>query len=107
MYLTYMFFYMLTNECGLDHTLNDFSTFCWYRGCWPMQYVYKTGDKFLYILRALNDAAIVWREGIENANGQVDQEGEWAKLSAQTGTTFAEIFQDITGFYALSQSEKV
>ena len=39
-YMSYMLFYMFTNECGLDHTMNDFSTFCWYRGCWPMQFLY-------------------------------------------------------------------
>jgi len=96
LYLTYMFFYMLTNTCGLDHTFNDFSTYCWYRGCWPMQFLYKSGDRFLYILRALNDAAIVWREGIAEANDPsiaLDAKQEkWAKLSAQTGTTLAEIF---------------
>ena len=76
-----------------------------------MQFLYKSGDRFLYILRALNDAAIVWREGIAEANDPSisleDKQEKWAKLSAQTGTTLAEIFQDVTGFYALTASEKV
>ena len=89
-YLSYMLWYMMTNECGLDHTMNDFSTYCWYRGCWPMQFVYQSGDKFLYILRALNDAGIVWKEGMSELRQNPDvayenEKDQIAKLSAQTG----------------------
>ena len=107
MYLSYMLWYMFTNECGLDHTFNDFSTFCWYRGCWPMQFVHKMGDKWLYVLRAVNDAAIVWKEGMMEIRSHPDktyemEEEEWSKLSAQTGQTMADIFQDVTDFYPLT-----
>ena len=97
LYLSYMIIYMATSECGLDKIFNDYSTYCWYKGCWPMQFLYKSGDKFLYILRALNDAAIVWREGIEefqkNPNKSYEQEEpEWGRLTAQTAMTLADIF---------------
>lgn len=105
-----MFFYMLTNSCGLDHTLNDFSTYCWYRGCWPMQLIYKSGDKFLYILRAINDAGIVWKEGIQELRKTPDlsyesEADEYSKLSSQTGQTLAQIVQDVTGFYPVTEQE--
>lgn len=88
---------MFTYECGLDHIFNDFATFCWYRGCWPMQFLFESGDKFLYILRAINNAAIVWKEGIQQFSKEQDmpyedQHKEWAKLSAQTGQTLSDIF---------------
>ena len=87
MYMSYMLWYMFMNECGLDHTFNDFSTYCWYRGCWPMQFVYKSGDKLLYILRAVNDAGIVWKEGISDMRQHPElayesESDQIAKLSA-------------------------
>lgn len=77
-YLSYMLWYMVTNECGLDHTFNDFSTFCWYRGCWPMQFLHKMGNQWLYVLRTINDAAIVWKEGMKEikAKGDIPYESE-------------------------------
>ena len=93
-YLSYMLWYMFQHDCGLDHIMNDFSTFCWYRGCWPMQMVYNSGDKFLYILRAMNDAGIVWKEGIQELRKHQDmsyesESDEYSKLSSQTGQTLA------------------
>ena len=110
MYMSYMLLYMFTNECGIDHLLNDVSTFCWYRGCWPMQFVYKSANKFLYILRALNDAGIVWKEGIGKMRDHPDiayedESNEIAKLSVQTGQTLAQIFTDITGFYPITEQD--
>lgn len=108
-YLTYMLMYMFSNDCGIDHLANDFCTYCWYRGCWPMQIIFKLGDKWLYILRSINDAGIVWKEGMQELlakNSDYTTEGEeYAKLSTQTGQTLAEIFQDVTGFYPVSERD--
>jgi hypothetical protein len=111
MYLTYMLYYMITNECGLDHTFNDYATYCWYKGCWPMQLVYESGDKFLYILRAVNDAAIIWKEGMDEVHAHPElnyeqEDKQWSRLSAKTGQSMADIFQDLTGFYPLTEQEK-
>ena len=59
-----------------------------------MQMVYNSGDKFLYILRAMNDAGIVWKEGIQELRKHQDmsyesESDEYSKLSAQTGQTLA------------------
>jgi hypothetical protein len=88
-YMTYMLFFMVINECGMNHLFNDYSSFCWYKGCWPQQFLYKLLDNFLYILRAINDAAIVWKEGLDELSENpdrthVEEERDWAKLSAQT-----------------------
>jgi hypothetical protein len=57
---------MATSKCEIDKTLNDYMLFCWYRGCWPDQIWFQVKDRFLYIAREINDAAIVWNEGIPN-----------------------------------------
>lgn len=75
-----------------------------------MQFIYMSEDKWLYILRAVNDAAITWREGMEEVKSHPDQSKEqeseeWAKISAETGQVLAEIFQDISGFYPLTEQD--
>ena len=104
--LTYQFFYMFNNQCDVDETVYDFMIFCWYRGCWPKQMVKQAGSKWLYVLRSINDAAIVWYEGIPE--GQVTEEDltKWNELGEQTGLTTAEIIQDITGFYVVPVDER-
>lgn len=51
-----------------------------------MQMVYKLEGKWLYILRAINDAAIVWKEGIDAMRGldvhYEEEAREWEKLTA-------------------------
>jgi hypothetical protein len=73
--------------------------FCWYNGCYPQQMLLESGSKFLYILRTLNDAAIIWYESVPE-EGRIDDENlqTWMSLSEQTGSTFAKIIQDITEF---------
>lgn len=88
-YMSYMLLYMVINECDIARLFNDYSSFCWYKGCWPQQFLYKMLDNFLYILRAINDAAIVWKEGLDEFSEKpnrthVEEERDWAKLSAQT-----------------------
>jgi len=105
-----MLAYMVFNECGFDKLLNDVSSYCWYKGCWPEQFLYKGLDNFLYILRALNDAAIVWKEGLDELSENpdrthVDEERDWSKLSAQTFQTLGSIAQDITGFKAITEPD--
>ena len=102
MALTVNILYMVFATCGLDDTFNAFATFCWYKGCWPMEMVFKTGKKFLYIFRAINDAAIVWVEGMRDADDMRD----YKKISTGTGKAIAGIFQDITGFEPIPKDEQ-
>ena len=60
-----------------------------------------SGNKMLYVLRAVNDAAIVWYEGIPEGERTEEVIEQWAHLAEQTGVTMAEILQDITGFYPI------
>lgn len=72
-FIMYQFYYMITEDCQVDETLNELMIFCWYKGCWPMQFVYKSGDKWLYILRSINDAGIVWQEGLAKVDANDSQ----------------------------------
>lgn len=62
--ITSQFLFMLTDQCAIYHTWNDFMVYCWYQGCWPSLDVWQYGIKGLYVARALNDAAIFWYEGM-------------------------------------------
>jgi hypothetical protein len=66
-----------------------------------------SGNKILYVLRAVNDAAIVWYEGIPEGERTEEKILQWGHLSEQTGVTMAEIMQDITGFYPIPKAERV
>jgi hypothetical protein len=87
--LTYQFLYMFNNQCDIDETINDFMVFCWYRGCWPKQILLSSGNKILYVLRAINDAAIIWYEGVPEGKMSDEDIQKWEKLSESTGTTLA------------------
>ena len=85
--MTVNLLYMIFSQCGFDDSVNAMATYCWYRGCWPMQILYKSGKKFLYIFRAINDAAIVWVEGMRKSPKIED----WRKISQGTGKAAAGI----------------
>lgn len=89
--ITYQFIYMFNNQCDIDETINDFMVFCWYRGCWPKQILLSSGNKILYVMRAINDAAIVWYEGIPDGTITEADLVAWEKLSESTGSTMAQI----------------
>ena len=99
--LTYQLYYMLTTECNIDKTMNDYMLFCWYRGCWPDQLLQGLEDKWLYVLRNVNDAGIVWYEGIPEGTVNEEDTAKWIELSEQTGQNAAGIFMDLTGFYPI------
>lgn len=67
----------------------------------------ESGSKILYVLRAINDAAIVWYEGIPEGERTEEVIEQWAHLSEQTGITMAQILQDITGFYPIPDEQRV
>ena len=105
MSLVYQVYFMFTTKCGLNEAINDFMLYCWYRGCVPMQYWEHIKKNFLYILRNINDAGIVWYEGVpEDIDSEKDIE-TWINLSETTGRTSAEIFIDLTGFKPLKKEE--
>lgn len=93
--MTYQFYFMFFNTCSIDHTMQEFMEFCWYRGCWPKELVLKSQDKWLYILRDVNDEAIVWQDA---ATDKEDNDEKWAKVCQGTGKAVAEMFMDVTGF---------
>ena len=82
--------------------------FCWYRGCFPRQILFETPVKILYVMRAINDAAIVWYEGVpkegETPLDQMTAIERWTGLVEETGRTSASILQDLTGFYTIPES---
>ena len=64
------------------------------------------------MVRALNDAGIVWIEGIPKAGGEGEElsredMAQWIELSTTTGITLANLFKDLTGFYPLPKEEQV
>lgn len=98
---------MATNKCSINEVINDYMVFCWYRGCWPQQFLTKLEYKWLYILRAINDAAIVWYEGIGEIEDPEESSKAWVRLSLVTGKSVAVIIQDLTGFKPISREEMV
>lgn len=58
-------------------------------------------------MRALNDAAIIWYEGIPEGDMTDEAIDQWSHLSESTGTTMAQILQDITGFYPIPNDRRV
>ena len=70
--VAYQLYYMAAEKCKIDHTIADILTFCWNEECkWEDIYEH-TEANFLYMTRALIDAAIVWQEGVP--------EEEWVEL---------------------------
>ena len=60
----YQLFYMGTQQCSIDKTVNDIFVFCWNEGCELGELWEHTYMNFLYMTRALLDSAIVWFEGL-------------------------------------------
>lgn len=70
--------------------------YCWNQGCMFNEIWGNTESNFLYMTRALIDAAIVWYEGVPES--EQDNIQQWHNLSRQTGETFAEIIKEFTDF---------
>ena len=98
---------MFTTYCNLDDYVEDYMLYCWYRGCWPEQVWNQVKGKFLYILRAINDAGIVYYEGVPASNESEQDMEKWINLSESTGQTFASIFKDLTGFYPIPKDQQI
>lgn len=94
--ILYQLYYMVGEKCKIDQTINDIYIFCWNVGCYGDEMVTNTELNFLYMTRALLDAAIVWQEGIPESE-EVNEQQWWA-LSRQTGESVAEIIKEITNF---------
>jgi len=87
---------MWSDKCKIDQTINDFYVFCWNNGCATSEIVSNSELNFLYMTRALIDAAIVWYEGIPES--QEENLAQWDNLARQTGETVAEIIKEATAF---------
>jgi len=92
----YQLYFMWSDKCKIDQTFNDVYIYCWNYDCKATNFWENSKLNFLYMLRAILDAAIVWVEGVPDDKFEnIDQ---WTKLSRQSGETFAEIVKEITNF---------
>ena len=77
--ILYQLYYMYSNKCKIDETINDVYVYCWNNGCNGAELLQHAELNFLYMTRALIDAAIVWFEGIP-ADKETNLE-QWKNLS--------------------------
>ena len=102
--IIYQTYYMITTKCGIAEAFNDYMLFCWYKGCLLSSLLNHLEKEYLYILRDINDAAIVWYEGVpEEYNSEKDIE-QWITISETSGRSAAKIFKDLTGFEPVPRS---
>lgn len=94
--IMYQLYYMWSDKCTIDNVINDVYNFCWNNGCTASSFWENSQLNFLYMTRAVLDAAIVWFEGVPD-DKFLEQE-KWFTLSRQMGETFAEIVKEITNF---------
>lgn len=94
----YQFYFMLGDRCTIDRLIHDVFTYCWNEGCYFEQMWSHTEANFLYMSRAMIDAAIVWYEGVPSSMDE--NPDQWKALSRQTGETISEILKEITNFKA-------
>ena len=104
--MVFQFYYMMTGKCNIDTNLNDFAVYCWYKGCWPDQMGYRLEDTWLYILRSMNEAAIVWYEGVPDNHDDEESVKTWINLTEESGIAAAQIFIDVFGFRLLKKEER-
>jgi|TARA_B110000285_G_C15015167_1_gene558640 hypothetical protein len=68
-------------------------------------------SRWLYMLRDINDALIVWNEGAPEAqeDGSYTEEdlAKWVTIALETGLTTAQLFQDFTGFKYVEDEDRV
>ena len=62
--VVYQMYFMWSDKCTVDDLLNDVFTFCWVNDCTSTSQWNNTKLHFLKMLRSLNDAGIVFFEGI-------------------------------------------
>ena len=62
--ITYQLYYMWSDKCVIDSTINDVYKFCWNYGCTASSFWENSKLNFLYMTRSTLDAGIVWFEGV-------------------------------------------
>ena len=77
--IIYQLYYMLGEKCTIDRAINDVYLFCWNNGCNLERLWGNTSSNFLYMTRAMLDAAIVWYEGVPSE--MQENKEQWHKLS--------------------------
>lgn len=105
-----MFYWMVSNQCDVADTLNDFMVYCWYEGCWPRQILLESFSRILYVARAINDAAILWTEQMPKADtveGMLEATKKYETVAEKVGSTIAEIVKDLTGFEPIPKEKRV
>jgi hypothetical protein len=94
--IIYQLYFMWSDKCKIDMTVNDVYIFMWNYGFEPIMIYENFLENVLYMTRALIDAAIVWYEGVPES---IDENQEqWHSLSRQTGESSAEIVKEFIGF---------
>ena len=58
---------MWTEKCKIDATINDVYIFFWNTGFDPMDLLWNTEANFLYMTKAIIQAAIVWWDGVPDS----------------------------------------
>jgi hypothetical protein len=94
--IIYQIYYMFSDKCRIDQTFNDVFIYMWNNEFEPTMLWHNFLNNFLYMTRALIDAAIVWWEGVPDSITE-DYE-QWHALSRQTGESSAEIVKEFIGF---------
>ena len=87
--MAYQLFYMAFTICGFDEAFHQLSLYCWYKGCWPQQWLERTENSWLYILRDVNDAAIVYAESTKTSGDKEQDLKKWSQVSEGTGKTIS------------------
>ena len=77
--IIYQLYFMWSDKCSIDQTINDLYIYMWNYGFEPIMLWENLLENFLYMTRALIDAAIVWYEGVpEDTEHDIEQ---WHALS--------------------------
>ena len=87
---------MLADQCSIDSTLADVFMYCWNDKCNVWTILNSLKKNFLYMTRAILDAAIVWWEGVPSS--QFENLDQWHSISRQTGETQAELIKQTISF---------
>ena len=77
--IIYQLYFMGADLCGVDNLINALYIYMWNYGFEPIMLYENLLDNFLYMTRALIDAAIVWWEGVPESRD--DDLEQWHALS--------------------------
>ena len=77
--IMYQLYYMWSDKCTIDSTINEVYIYCWNHGCTASSFWNNTKLNFLYMTRAIIDSLIVWFEGVPT--NKLEEKDKWNTLS--------------------------